>query len=67
MEFLQPEIVVLIFQHIRFPSALFTTNRHWNISINNPHAKAAWLITQHGKAHALFHAVRLGRCIFNFN
>jgi len=49
------EISIEIFRQVRFPSALSRTNRHWARISKDAHAKAAWLISQHGKAHSLFH------------
>src|ERR1043166_5354543 len=37
-----------------------TILRNWSIIAKDPYAKSEWLIVYYGKAHALFHAVRLG-------
>lgn len=54
------EVSIEIFKQICFPAALSRVNRYWLRISRDPHAKVAWLIAHHGKAHALFHAVRLG-------
>ena len=39
---------------------LALTCRNWSVIAKDPYAKTEWLIVHYGKAHALFHAVRLG-------
>src|SRR5688572_5135720 len=50
----------IIFKFIKTPISLLTTNRKWHAISQDPHTRAEWLIYKYGKAHALFHAVRLG-------
>src|SRR5215213_5587051 len=60
MESLYDEIRLEIFKFINTPISLALTNRKWYSISQDPHARAEWLIYKYGRAHALFHAVRLG-------
>src|SRR6266542_976139 len=60
MQSLYDEISIEIFKYIRTPISFVVTNRKWYSISQDPHARAEWLIYKYGKAHALFHAVRLG-------
>src|ERR1043165_4512581 len=54
------EIKINIFKYVNSPLNLTLTCRNWSVIIKDPYSKAEWLIIRHGKAHALFHAIRLG-------
>ena len=54
------EIKVNIFKYLNFPLNLAITCQNWSVIAKDPYAKTEWLITRYGKAHALFHAIRLG-------
>ena len=54
------EIKINIFKYVNSPLNLALTCRNWSIIAKDPYAKTEWLILRYGKAHALFHAVRLG-------
>jgi len=54
------EINVEIFKYVETPISLALTNRNWYYISQDPHARAKWLLFKYGRAHALFHAVRLG-------
>ena len=63
MQYLQDfeyEIKINIFKYVNSPLNLALTCRNWSIIAKDPYAKTEWLILRYGKAHALFHAVRLG-------
>src|SRR4051795_11429800 len=60
MESLYDEIRIEIFKFVTTPISLTLTNRTWYSISQDPHARAEWLIYKYGRAHALFHAVRLG-------
>src|SRR4051812_25950412 len=59
MEALSNEIRIEIFKFGNTTS-LSMTNHKWYAISQDPHARAEWLIYKYGRAHALFHAVRLG-------
>ena len=54
------EIKTNIFRFVKIPINLILTCRNWSIIGKDPYAKSEWLILHYGRAHALFHAVRLG-------
>ncbi|CAI2198072.1 7893_t:CDS:2, partial [Funneliformis geosporum] len=60
MEPLFVELNVEIFKYISTPINILVTNRKWYNISQDPHARAEWLIFKYGRAHALFHAIRLG-------
>src|SRR5436190_18043448 len=60
MESLIDEIRIEIFKYVENPLSFSLTDRKWNEVSRDPHARAEWLIFKYGRAHALFHAVRLG-------
>src|SRR3954447_21712338 len=60
MESLYDEIRIKIFKFVYTPISLALTNRKWYAISQDPHARAEWLIYKYGRAHALFHAVKLG-------
>src|SRR3954467_2166182 len=60
MESLYNEIRIEIFKFVNTPNSLALTDRKWYAISRDPHARAEWLIYKYGRAHALFHAVRLG-------
>ena len=54
------DIKLNIFKYVDSPLNLALTCRDWSVIAKDPYAKTEWLIIHYGKAHALFHAVRLG-------
>ena len=54
------EIKINIFIHVTSPLNLALTCQSWSAIAKDKYAKTQWLIVRYGKAHALFHAVRLG-------
>src|ERR1051325_7228789 len=60
MQSLSDELRVEIFKFLNTPISLALTNHKWYSISQDPHARVEWLIYKYGKAHALFHAVRLG-------
>src|SRR6266511_1460479 len=60
MEFLCGELKVEIIKYVSKPMSLVLLNRNWYSTSQDPHTRAEWLIYKYGRAHALFHAVRLG-------
>src|ERR1043165_8439152 len=60
MQSIYDEIKPEIFKFVNTPISLALTNRKWYSISQDPHARAEWLIYKYGRAHALFHAVRLG-------
>jgi hypothetical protein len=59
MEVLCDELRIEIFKYVDLPLSLLLTNRRWYVISQDYHTKACWLIYKYGRAHALFHAVRL--------
>src|SRR5437764_4855737 len=59
------EIKVEIFKFVENPNSLILSSREWYTVSKDPYARAEWLIYKHGRAHALFHAVRLGSNFLN--
>src|ERR1044071_8598986 len=57
---LEDEIKINIFKYVDNPIKLALTCRRWAEIAKDPCAKTDWLIVHFGKAHAMFHAVRLG-------
>ncbi|CAI2198401.1 7747_t:CDS:1, partial [Funneliformis geosporum] len=49
------------------PINLSVTNRKWYNISRDPNARSEWLIYKYGRAHALFHAVRLGNSYMTEN
>src|SRR5436189_4897498 len=60
MEFLYNELRIEIFKFVDKPISLVLADRKWYAISQDPHARAEWLIYKYERAHALFHAVRLG-------
>jgi hypothetical protein len=60
MESLCSELKVEIFRYVSTPISLILINRNWYSTSQDSHARAEWLIYKYGRAHALFHAIRLG-------
>ena len=60
MQNFEYEIKINIFKYVNYPLNLALTCRNWSIIAKVPYAKTVWLIIHYRKAHALFHAVRLG-------
>src|SRR5688572_30184067 len=61
MQSLFDELMIEIFKYLKTPFSIMLTNRRWYTISQDPHARAEWLIYKFGKAHAFFHAVRLGQ------
>ena len=59
MNVLYNELRVEVFKYTKTPISLLLTNRDWYALSKDPHVRAEWLIYKYGKAHALFHAIRL--------
>src|SRR5437763_1975649 len=59
------ELQVEIILELSNPTPLARCARHWYVIVNTPFVKAKWLIRRHGKAHALFHAVRMSEPFIN--
>ena len=57
---LEHEIKIIIFKYVNNPLNLTLSCRNWSIIAKDPYVKADWLMVRYEKAHALFHAVRLG-------
>ncbi|GBB83845.1 hypothetical protein RclHR1_01050019 [Rhizophagus clarus] len=60
MQSIYDELRINIFKYVITPCSLILINHEWYAISQDPHARAEWLINKYGKAHALFHAVRLG-------
>ena len=60
MQSLYNELRIEIFKLIDTPLSLALTDRNWYAIFQDPYARAKWLIYKYGRAHAFFHAVRLG-------
>ncbi|CAG8546868.1 9532_t:CDS:1 [Paraglomus brasilianum] len=54
------EIKICIILYLPNPLPLAKCSRAWHTLVNSPTTKSKWLISMHGKVHALFHAVRIG-------
>src|SRR5581483_5181463 len=61
LDSLLDELKVEIFQFVPTPISLSLVNRNWYNISQDPHARAGWLFIKYGKAHSLFHAIRLGK------
>ena len=60
LQCIEGEIKVIIFKYVDSPLNLALICRNWSVIAKDPYAKPEWQIVHYGKAHALFHAVRLG-------
>jgi hypothetical protein len=60
MQTLYNELRIEIFKFVNTPISLALTDRKWYAISKDPQSRADWLIHKYGRAHALFHAVRLG-------
>src|SRR5688572_8323031 len=60
MQSLHDELKIEIFKYVETPISLLVTNRRWYYISQDCHARAKWLIRRYGRAHAFFHAIRLG-------
>ena len=56
----EDEIKTNVFKYVDSPINLALTCRSWSIISKDAYAKTEWLLVHYGRAHALFHAVRLG-------
>jgi hypothetical protein len=54
------EIKINIYKYVDSPLNLALTCKNWSLISKDHCAKTEWLLVRYGKAHALFHAVRLG-------
>jgi hypothetical protein len=63
MESLCNELKVEIFRYVTTPMSLVLLNRNWHSTSQDCHARAEWLIYKYGRAHALFHAIRLNNFV----
>lgn len=64
---LSNEILINIFKFVKFPLYLILTCKSWyNISSDHM-VRAEWIVYQYGRAHALFHAIRLGPKFINLS
>ncbi|RIA86032.1 hypothetical protein C1645_741146 [Glomus cerebriforme] len=61
MESLYEELKFEIFRYTETPISLLLLNRNWYSTSQDPQTRAEWLMYKYGRAHALFHAVRLGK------
>ena len=60
MQSLCDELRIEIFKLIDKPVSLSLIDRKWYDISQDPHARVEWIIYKYGRAHALFHAMRLG-------
>ena len=60
MQYCSNEIKILIFKYVDSPLNLALTCKNWCVILKDEYAKTEWLVVHYGKAHAFFHAVRLG-------
>src|SRR5205814_10281727 len=67
MDSLHNELKIEIFKYVDSPLSLLLTNRRWYVISQDPYTRANWLIYKYGRAHALLHAVRLGRNFISLN
>ncbi|CAG8532802.1 8310_t:CDS:1 [Cetraspora pellucida] len=59
------EILINFFKFITSPKNFASSCKRFSIIARDEHARAEWIICQYGKAHALFHAIRLGPSFIN--
>ncbi|RIA79566.1 hypothetical protein C1645_845495 [Glomus cerebriforme] len=67
MESLCDELKLEILRYTKTPILLIILNRNWYSTSQDPNARAEWLMYKYGRAHALFHAVRLGKSFITDN
>lgn len=60
MQYIEDEIKIKIFKFVKYPLNLSLTCQNWSVIAKDPYAKTEWLLVHYRKAHALYHAVRLG-------
>ncbi|CAG8564419.1 11470_t:CDS:1, partial [Diversispora eburnea] len=58
---LHPELKIEIFALIPNIKNISLTCKAWGSISRDPHALAKWIITKYGRAHALFHSIRIGK------
>ncbi|GBB95922.1 hypothetical protein RclHR1_26450002 [Rhizophagus clarus] len=56
------DMIAEIFKYVSTPLPLIIIYKNWYDVSQLPHVRAEWLIYKYRRAHALFHAVRLGKC-----
>ncbi|CAG8531409.1 4675_t:CDS:2 [Scutellospora calospora] len=54
------EIMINTFKYIKQPMNLILSCKRWSFISKDSQTKAEWIIFQCGRAHCLFHAIRLG-------
>lgn len=54
------EAMIYIFKYVKHPINLIVSCKRWSFISNDSQARADWIIFQFGRAHCLFHAIRLG-------
>ncbi|CAG8712604.1 5227_t:CDS:2, partial [Cetraspora pellucida] len=59
------EVLIYIFKFIPSPKNFAVSCKRFSIIARDEHARADWIICQYGRAHALFHAIRLGPSFIN--
>ncbi|CAG8475304.1 21136_t:CDS:2 [Cetraspora pellucida] len=65
MNELSDEIKIRIFKFVQFPLCLLLTCKRWYYISMDCQARGEWIVYSYGKAHALFHAIRLGPNFIN--
>ncbi|CAG8586910.1 10776_t:CDS:1 [Paraglomus brasilianum] len=66
MNKLPVELKVEIASYVEIPFFLGCCSRDWHKIVNSPHTKYKWLLNKYGRIHALFHAVKIGEPLLNF-
>ncbi|CAG8579754.1 239_t:CDS:1 [Paraglomus occultum] len=64
---LPEEVQVEIASHVETPFVLGCCSRNWHKIVNLPYTKYRWILNKYGFIHALFHAVRIGKPLFNLD
>ncbi|CAG8720267.1 2675_t:CDS:2, partial [Cetraspora pellucida] len=62
---LADEIIINIFKHVKYPFDLLLSCKKFYAISKDCQARAEWIIFQYGKAHCLFHAIKLGPTFIN--
>ena len=61
MEKLPLELLIEIYQYIRFPISLILVNKKFHQLCTSPGSKSNWALTTFGRNHVLFYAISLGK------
>src|SRR6185437_7033394 len=64
---LADEILINIFKFIFWPKSFALACKRFSAITRDDQARAEWIIYQYGRAHALFHAIRLGPTFINLS